>query len=96
MQYELQVTNTGLLTDTFSVAISGNLWPTVPTPAIVPDLAPGAAFTVTIQVDIPGGESGWDPAVVTAISQGDTSKTAAGTLNTFTEARQIFLPAIHR
>ena len=94
--YDFQVTNTGVLTDTFAVEVSGNTWPTTPSLAEIPDLAPGAVAAFTVQVDIPTGESGWEAATVTVNSQGDTGKTQAATLTTFTEAEQIFLPSIHR
>ncbi len=96
VMYDFQVTNSGVLTDTYAVAVSGNTWPTTPSLVEIPDLAPGAAAAFSVQVDIPAGESGWETATVTVNSQGDTGKTQAATLTTFTEAEQIFLPSIHR
>ena len=50
--YSLQLTNTGNLTDTFTLNAGGNLWPTVVTP-ISTTLAAFAATPITVTVSVP-------------------------------------------
>ncbi|MBN1954332.1 MAG: PKD domain-containing protein [Anaerolineae bacterium] len=68
----LQVANTGSQTDTFAVAVSGNLWATEVVSSTGP-LAPGAAATVEVAVAIPPTApcGAQDAALVTITSQGN-------------------------
>jgi len=81
--YNLTVTNTGSVSDTFNATVTGNAWPTlVPTP--VGPLAAGASSAVTITATIPAGalDGTHDTAQVTFTSAGDPSKSATSTLTT--------------
>ncbi|MDW8069660.1 MAG: S8 family serine peptidase, partial [Anaerolineae bacterium] len=81
--YTLSIVNTGDVTDTFSVAVSGNAWTTT-APATVGPVAPGASATFQVVVTVPSGalagES--DIATVTVTSQGDDRQSAHSTLVT--------------
>jgi uncharacterized membrane protein len=81
--YTLRLTNTGNAPDTFTMMVSGNSW-TMSAPTTVGPLASGtganAVVSVTIASNVPGGAT--DTALVTAISQGDASKSASSTLTT--------------
>jgi glucose/arabinose dehydrogenase len=92
--YTLQVINTGNVSDTFDVAVSGNIWPTT-TPAPVGLLAAGASANVIVTVSIPAAATGaeTDAATITITSRGDNAKWTAVTLTT--SARYaLFLPLI--
>jgi hypothetical protein len=70
--YQVAITNTGQLTDTFDLAASGATWTTTLSTAVV-TLNPGASDTFTVTVEIPAGALGnaSDTATITATSQGD-------------------------
>ncbi len=93
--YALQVTNTGNITDTFNVAVSGNSWTTT-APGTVGPLAAGADVDMDVMVTIPesaaGGET--DVATVTVTSQGDDTQWATSTLTTTANLYRVFLPII--
>jgi hypothetical protein len=95
--YTLTVTNTGNITDTFSVAVSGNTW-TTRAPTTVGPLAAGTSATLQITVTIPTGVTGVDSdtATVTVTSQGDNSKTAQAALTTRRVLYRLFLPVVMR
>ncbi len=83
VSYTLDVTNTGNVTDSFSVNVSGNLWSTS-APASVASLAAGATTQITVDVSIPTGASPGDSdtATVTLTSLGDAGQSAAASLTT--------------
>ena len=86
--YNLTVTNTGNVSDTFNATVAGNAWPTsVPTP--VGPLAAGASSDVTVTATIPAGtlDGTTDTAHVTFTSAGDPSKSATSTLTTTANTR---------
>jgi len=100
--YTLQVTNTGNITDTFDVVISGHAWPTT-APATVDTLAAEESANVIATVSIPanavGGET--EIAIITITSRGDDTRWAMVTLTTITEMPEplpydVFLPVILR
>jgi hypothetical protein len=95
--YTLMVTNTGNITDTFNVAVSGNTW-TTNAPATVGPVAAGASATFQVTVTVPTGVTGADSdtATVTVTSQGDNSKTAQATLTTRRVLYRLFLPVVMR
>jgi subtilisin family serine protease len=95
--YTLMVTNTGNITDTFNVAVSGNAW-TTNAPATVGPVAAGASATFQVTVTIPTGVTGADSdtATVTVTSRGDNSKTAQATLTTRRVLYRLFLPVVMR
>jgi hypothetical protein len=94
VQHTFQVTNTGRLTDTFDVTLSGNAWPAQPDLSEIGPLGPGQGKGVLVTVDIPSGVSGWDTAQLRVESHGDRSRQAVSSIFTFAVGEQIFLPSI--
>jgi len=96
VNYVLQVTNTGTTTDTFDVDVSGNSWPTTPTPALV-ELASGESANLNVAVTVPtsAADGATDAITITVTSRGDGS---IGTANLTTTAswHKLFLPTILR
>ncbi len=82
--YTLTLTNTGNVTDTYDVAISGAVFTTLAAPPVVGPLAPNATSTFVVSVQIPASATGGatDVATITARSQGDNSRSANATLTT--------------
>jgi uncharacterized membrane protein len=98
--YTFTVTNEGNYTDTFDLAASGAWTATLSTNTAGP-LAPGEAFTFTLDVAIPDGAapgeedvttvtatSGWDTAIWATVQ---VTTTAAGG-----EAYAVYLPVVLR
>ncbi|MBN2145763.1 MAG: hypothetical protein JW726_00185 [Anaerolineales bacterium] len=83
VEYQLTITNTGSIADTFVVAINGNQWTTT-TPESQVALAAGAQAQVPVTVQIPLGVFGGqvDQASVSVTSIGDIEATATFTLST--------------
>jgi uncharacterized repeat protein (TIGR01451 family) len=81
--YTLMVINTGNVTDTFDVAVSGNTWGTS-APSTVGPLGSDASQTIDVSVTIPPGASGgdMDTANVTVTSAGDAGQSDSSTLTT--------------
>ncbi len=81
--YTLWVTNTGGYSDTFDLAVSGNVWTTT-APLSVGPLAAGAGQPVSVRVEVPGaavaGNS--DTVTVTATSQSDSAVAESLSLTT--------------
>ena len=94
--YNLQLINTGQLTDTFEVTSSDHIWPTT-SPAAVGPLVPGETAPLDIQVSIPPtvtlGSS--DSATMTIISQGDKTEFRKAELVTFSGYVR-FLPLVEK
>jgi uncharacterized repeat protein (TIGR01451 family) len=67
--YKLTVSNTGSLSDTYSVSQSGNAWATT-APASVGPLAPGHSEVISVTVSVPSGATpgSTDTVVITATS----------------------------
>lgn len=80
--YTLQITNTGTVSDTFTLDVSSE-WPASASLFLVA-LDGGASDTFTVAVQIPADAVGgtWDVATVTAVSHGDSSVSAATQLTT--------------
>lgn len=97
--YMLTITNTGNVTDTFDVAVSGETWTTTPMDTSI-TLGAGASGTVMVHVDIPASAANddTDAATVTVTSQSDATATAAVTLTTTAVVpdtmNYIYLPII--
>jgi hypothetical protein len=95
--YTLSITNTGAVTDTYDLSVSGNSWTTHVEPATV-TLGPGESATLSVAVHIPAdaadGET--DTVTLTADSQGDPGTTASLDLTTTVGAAGyvIYLPVI--
>jgi hypothetical protein len=102
--YTLTLTNTGNVTDTYSVSVSGAVFTTTATPSSVGPLAANAATTFVVSVQIPANATGGttDVATITARSQGDSSQSATATLTTtvvvipVTGDHKLYLPQIFR
>ena len=102
--YTLTLTNTGNVTDTYGVSVSGAVFTTTATPSSVGPLAANAATTFVVSVQIPANATGGttDVATITARSQGDSSQSATATLTTtvvvipVTGDHKLYLPQIFR
>ncbi|MCL4263279.1 MAG: M36 family metallopeptidase [Anaerolineae bacterium] len=72
VNYTVWITNTGDVTDTYDLAITGNIWDSTPSVSSV-SLNPGESTSVSVAVDIPAnaGDGDMDTATVTATSTGD-------------------------
>lgn len=83
VSYPLTLTNAGVLTDTFTLQVSGNTW-AVDAPQQVGPLPAGESATFPVTVTVPGNVVGGtlDTAVVEVTSQGDHSDRAEMRLNT--------------
>lgn len=94
--YTLAMTNTGQVTDTFSLNLSGSLW-TVEAPAAPGPLGPGESAVLSFIVHVPvnalGGAS--DELTVTLASSGDPSVTMVAVFTT-TAYHRSFLPVLLR
>lgn len=99
VMYMLTITNTGNVTDTFDVAVSGETWTTTPMDTSI-TLGAGASGTVMVHVDIPASAANGDTdaATVTVTSQTDATASAAVTLTTTAVVTDtmnyIYLPII--
>jgi len=82
IQYELQLTNTGSVTDTIELVVAGNVWP-VTLPASL-TLSAGGSETIQVAFQIPGdaADGDYDTAVVLATSAGDRSQWVETVLTT--------------
>lgn len=83
MMYTLHLTNTGFAADTYTVTLTGNLWP-VQAPASLGPLQAGQDAVWPVVVDIPAGVTlgEGDDLQVTVISQGDPLQSAQQALTT--------------
>ncbi|MBN1288420.1 MAG: DUF3494 domain-containing protein [Actinobacteria bacterium] len=88
--YDLTVTNTGSVSDSVNVKVTGNAWPTSATTPVGP-LAAGASSPVEVTVSIPAGapEMAIDTANVTFYSAGDPSKSASSVLTTTASSKWL-------
>ncbi len=82
--YTLTVTNTGNVSDSFDVAVSGHSWSTTPSPSPIGPIAAGASSSLSVDVVIPGAatDGQFDTATITLTSQGNGTATASSTLTT--------------
>ncbi|MBN2006873.1 MAG: carboxypeptidase regulatory-like domain-containing protein [Anaerolineae bacterium] len=81
--YTVWVTNTGGYSDTFDLAVSGNVWTTT-VPASVGPLAPGAGQAVAVTVEAPDDAviNSRDTVTLTATSRSDVAVSASLALTT--------------
>lgn len=84
VEYTLSVKNTGLVTDTFSIAVTNSTWTAAPMTTSVGPLGAGQSAEVIVRVTVPAGANDGDsaPTTVQVASQGDTSRTSTATLTT--------------
>ncbi len=94
--YTARLTNTGSLTDTFNLALSGDDWPTtLSTPSLTLASGASATFNITITLPISAANGMVDVAAVTAVSQASAAATATMTIRTTAVIPyQLFLPTI--
>jgi hypothetical protein len=96
ISHTLQVFNTGILSDTYTITIGSTNWPTA-SPDTVGPVEAGYSTTLDIQVTIPLtatlGSS--DTATITLTSQNDPSFTTSATLTTYA-AITTYLPLVER
>ncbi len=96
--YTLAVTNTGNLTDTFSVDLSGNFWQTIVSPTLT--LGPGEASPLRVDVRVPSAaQPGAQDSVTLTVASGyQSSVQASAVLTTTALTRQypLYLPLIVR
>ena len=81
--YNLTVSNSGDVDDTFSLAAAGSTWPALLSTSSI-SLPPGASGDFSVSVSIPAGAAGGDSdaVTITATSQGDPTKTDSAVLRT--------------
>ncbi len=96
VQFNLEVENTGLLTDSYTTTLSSSAWPSQVNTTIVGPLAPGQSADVTVTVDVPIGATGLDVTEFNAISHGDQGKVAVAFLTTIVDAWEILLPVVRK
>ncbi len=95
--YVFTITNQGLMTDTFSLQVTG-LWGAIILDGeTTPPVAPGGSVTVTIVVEIPMTAVGGDFDVTTLIvTSGWDSEVTASVTATTTAWYRLYLPAVQR
>jgi hypothetical protein len=95
--YELTITNTGNVVDTFDLLSAGNNWTTTVSSQLV-TMAAGGSRAVTVTVAIPPTAVALESEQVSvqATSRHDTSKNDTATLTTVSmgQAAEIVLPAV--
>lgn len=95
--YTLQLNNLGTITDTFSLAATGNVWD-VTLPFTETTLAPGEVLSLTVSISIPANavDGATDSVTLSATSTSDPAQTASATLTTTAFWHRNFLPVIVR
>ncbi|HWQ84638.1 MAG TPA: FixG Ig-like domain-containing protein, partial [Anaerolineales bacterium] len=97
--YSLTITNTGNLTDSFTLAATGQTWNTTLSTSLVM-LAPAASAVFTVTVSIPPGaaDQDADSVTITATSQNDGGQSRTAVLTTTTVSSSanpsLFLPVV--
>lgn len=93
LTYTLNLSNTGNVSDSYTLTVSGNIFPTS-LPAVVGPLAANGEISVTAAVTIPAGAlaGAVDTATITALSHGNPSQTATTTLTT--DVRPVYQVAL--
>ena len=94
--YAFPVTNMGDYTDTFTLTLTGGVWPSMLSMTTTTALEPGASQTVTLTVDIPTGATtgNTDTLTITAISMLDPGVSDSAMATTTAVGRRIYLPII--
>jgi hypothetical protein len=96
IQYGLQLKNLGLVTDTFTVTLSGNAWNASSTKYVIGPLAPSASSSFNITVNIPPSAqvNDMDVLIVQATSSSDNFKTDTSQLTTTVDSYKTYIPII--
>lgn len=92
LTYTVTVTNTGDYTDTFTVDLSGNLWPTSASTNSTGPLSAGESSNVEVYVTV--GTSGSDSVTVTFISDLDNNVSDSVNLTSMVGTYYIYMPVI--
>ncbi|HOG80254.1 MAG TPA: LysM peptidoglycan-binding domain-containing protein [Anaerolineaceae bacterium] len=92
VSYVLVLTNTGNVSDTYTVSTSGASWTSVAAPSTVGPLAAGAMQNITVTVSIPAGAAGGstDTVTVTAVSQASGAASDSAALTTTANTLAIY------
>jgi hypothetical protein len=95
LTYRAAITNTGNVSDSFDVTITGNAWTTT-APVTIGPLDIGESAVVDIDVAIPSGalDGAMDSANVTFSSQGDPSESDTVVITTTAIHLKLYLPTI--
>jgi hypothetical protein len=97
VSYTLTISNSGDMTDTFSLASAGNSWTTLlSTPTITLTSGTNGHFTVSVSIPVDALATEADTVTITATSQGDGSKNDTAVLTTESTGllARIYLPSI--
>jgi hypothetical protein len=96
LTYTVTIENTGDYTDTFTVELNGNSWPTSASTNSVGPLAPGASADIEIYVTV--GNSGTDSVTVTFISDLDPNVSDSVILTSTAEIVDfnVYMPALFK
>jgi len=92
--HHVRLTNTGNVTDRFTVVLSAFGWP-VERPRLIGPLEAGESTEITFRVNIPANATSADEAVLKVLSRADGAKSAIVRLVTGGEAK-LFLPFVRR
>jgi hypothetical protein len=94
--HTLQLTNTGELTATYALSVTGGLWPAVLSASTV-QLGPGESRQITLQVSVPASPaSSLDTAQIWVRRPDQPGQVALATRVTRTRSAQAYLPFISR
>jgi hypothetical protein len=99
VNYAIEVTNTGVWQDRFSISVSGAHWPTGGFPNPTGLLQPGAKQIIPVTVYIPPGQAinSSDSATLRVSSVGDPRVWSESVLTTVvTDAYKVYLPKTQR
>jgi len=81
--YTVQISNTGSVSDTFTLTTAGQIWPVnVSTGSVTLDPAQSTAFTATVTIPLTATHGLSDTVRITAVSSGDPSQQATVDLTT--------------
>jgi len=94
--YTLVLTNTSPVSNTFDLALSGNLWNTVITPTVIGPLASGNTLPFTVTVNVPAGADGGasDAVTVTVSSHNPGIFPTTASLTTTASVHKVHLPLV--
>lgn len=94
--YTFQLTNAGFASDSYTITVGGNVW-TVTAPSGAGPLAQGAttALNIGVRVDPNAPPGASDSALITAVSQGDPSRSASALLTTLS-GKNWYLPYVSK
>jgi uncharacterized protein len=95
VEYTLTLTNTGNITDTYSLAYAGGEWD-ITLPITWTALSPGESIDVAVQVLIPASVEDGDADSGTIVVTSKSDPTVSGSVEITTQAvwRKVFMPLI--